>query len=133
MPLEQANDNQRGGYKVWFDLSILIVAHISLLPLWLVLWTVIPILIWLDDRGPIFFKQRRAGKDGKIITILKFRTMRPDADRTGPAWTTEGDPRITRMGRRGENATKRTAEYLRVAPYSINGTGRECRSSPKRP
>ena len=99
MPQEQVNDNNRGGYKVWFDLSILIVAHITLLPFWILLWTIIPIVIWLDDRGPIFFRQNRAGKDGKVITILKFRTMNPDADRMGPAWTTAGDPRITRMGR----------------------------------
>lgn len=96
---EKVYDSRKEGYKVWFDLSILIIAHLSLLPLWLLLWTMIPVLIWLDDRGPIFFRQRRAGKDGRVITILKFRTMKPNADRMGPAWTTEGDTRITRMGR----------------------------------
>jgi len=99
MPQEQINDNRKGSYKVWFDLSILIVAQLTLLPLWLFLWTVIPILIWLDDRGPIFFRQSRAGKTGKVITILTFRTMKPGSDRLGPAWTAEDDPRITRVGR----------------------------------
>ncbi|PKB84266.1 MAG: hypothetical protein BZY88_00640 [SAR202 cluster bacterium Io17-Chloro-G9] len=86
-------------YKPWFDLSILIVAHLLLLPLWILLWTSIPLLIWLGDRGPIFYRQKRSGKDGHVITILKFRTMVPDADRTGPAWTTEDDPRLTRVGK----------------------------------
>ena len=87
------------GYKTWFDLSVLAVAHVVLFPLWVVLWTMIPLGIWLADRGPVFFRQERVGKDGQIFTILKFRTMIPDADKAGPAWTTEGDPRITPVGR----------------------------------
>ena len=82
-----------------FDLGFLVVAHLLLLPLWLLLWTIIPLLIWLGDRGPIFYKQKRIGKNGRVFTILKFRTMVPDADRRGPPWTTEGDPRVTRFGK----------------------------------
>ena len=89
----------KDSYKPWFDLSILIVAHLLLLPLWILLWTTIPLFIWLGDRGPIFYRQERSGKDGRVITILKFRTMVPDADRTGPAWTTVDDPRLTRVGK----------------------------------
>ena len=59
----------------------------------------IPLGIWLADRGPVFYRQERVGKDGRVFTILKFRTMIPDADQSGPAWTTEGDPRITSVGR----------------------------------
>jgi lipopolysaccharide/colanic/teichoic acid biosynthesis glycosyltransferase len=70
-----------------------------LLPLWLILWTVIPFLIWTGDRGPIFYRQKRAGKNGKEFTILKFRTMVPHADRHGPSWTTTGDKRVTRVGK----------------------------------
>lgn len=88
-----------GGYKRWFDLTILILAHLVLLPLWLALWTLIPLVIWLGDRGPIFYRQERAGRDGRPFSILKFRTMVPDAANRGPAWTTEGDPRVTRVGR----------------------------------
>lgn len=87
------------GYKFLFDYSLLVVAHLLLLPLWLLLWTLIPLLIWLADRGPIFYRQERVGKDGKVFTLLKFRTMMPDADHIGPAWTTRGDPRITRVGK----------------------------------
>lgn len=90
---------ERDAYKPWFDLSILLLAHLLLFPLWLLLWTLIPLLIWLGDRGPIFYRQRRTGKDGRPFTILKFRTMVPDADRLGPSWTSAGDPRVTRIGR----------------------------------
>jgi len=89
----------RVGYKRGFDLTILVIAHCLLLPLWLILWTAIPLIIWLGDRGPVFYKQKRVGRDGDVFTILKFRTMVPEADRMGPSWTTVGDPRVTRAGR----------------------------------
>lgn len=98
--LENQNLNiRRGGYKPWFDLTVLFLAHLILLPLWLLLWTIIPLLIWLEDHGPVFYRQQRAGKDGRVFTILKFRTMVPNADQSGPAWTTEEDPRVTRTGK----------------------------------
>lgn len=89
----------RDSYKSWFDLTILVFAHLLFLPLWILLWTLIPVLIWLGDRGPVFYRQKRAGKQGRPFTVLKFRTMVMDADRKGPAWTTDGDPRITPIGR----------------------------------
>ena len=90
---------KKGLYKRPFDLMILIFAHALLLPLWLVIWALVPIAIWLEDRGPVFYKQRRAGKDGRAFIIHKFRTMIPDADLKGPAWTVQGDPRLTRVGK----------------------------------
>ena len=89
----------REGYKRWFDLSILVLAHLLLLPVWLLLWIAIPVLIRLGDGGPVFYRQERLGKGGRVFTILKFRTMVPDAYLRGPAWTREGDPRVTRVGR----------------------------------
>ena len=89
----------RGRYKRPFDLVLLVSAHIALLPLWVVLWTLIPLLIWLSDRGPLFHRQLRAGEGGKPFTLRKFRTMVRDAELIGPAWTTEDDPRFTRFGR----------------------------------
>lgn len=85
--------------KRLFDLAVLGLAHAFLLPVWLLLWTAIPALIWLNDRGPVFYRQERIGKDGKPFTIRKFRTMVPDADKTGPVWNVENDPRVTRIGR----------------------------------
>ena len=65
----------------------------------MLLWITIPVLIRLGDRGPIFYKQQRIGKNGKVIGLLKFRTMVINAEQRGPAWTTQGDPRITPIGR----------------------------------
>jgi len=58
------------------------------------------ILIKLTSPGPVFFVQRRVGKDGKIFGILKLRTMVTDAEvKTGPIWAQQNDPRITWIGR----------------------------------
>lgn len=54
--------------------------------------------IWLEDRGPIFYAQERIGRGGKTFKLLKFRSMRPDAESSGPAWATTDDDRTTRVG-----------------------------------
>ena len=88
------------GYKRPFDLAILLLAHILLLPLWLLLWGILPLAIWLTDRGPIFYMQVRVGLNGKPFRIIKFRTMLVDAERgTGPVWAAPNDRRTTRIGR----------------------------------
>jgi lipopolysaccharide/colanic/teichoic acid biosynthesis glycosyltransferase len=87
-------------YKRPFDLTVLITAHLLLAPVWALCWSVIPLLIWLQDRGPIFYCQQRVGKNGRIFVVRKFRTMIPDAERhTGAVWSTGNDSRITRVGR----------------------------------
>ena len=91
--------DRRDSYKIWFDLIIITVAHILLFPLWLGLWLFIPILIYLGDQGPVFYKQNRMGKNRKIFQVIKFRTMIVNADVKGPAWTSKDDPRITRIGK----------------------------------
>jgi sugar transferase (PEP-CTERM system associated) len=58
------------------------------------------ISIKLDSKGPVFFRQERVGKDGKIFMLYKFRSMCVDAEHlTGPVWASEDDPRVTRVGR----------------------------------
>lgn len=87
-------------YKRPLDLAILLSAHLILFPLWLLLWIIIPLLIWLEDRGPIFYSQERVGRNGKIFKAYKFRSMVPDAEKhTGVVWATENDPRVTKVGR----------------------------------
>jgi lipopolysaccharide/colanic/teichoic acid biosynthesis glycosyltransferase len=87
-------------YKRPLDLVILASAHLFLAPLWALLWAVIPLAIWLQDQGPIFFRQQRVGRNGRIFTVLKFRTMIPDAEKhTGAVWSINNDPRITPVGR----------------------------------
>lgn len=86
-------------YKRPLDLAILLAAHLALAPVFLVLWAVIPLLVWVEDRGPVFYRQHRPGKGGRLFTILKFRTMVVNADKIGPAWTQDKDPRVTRVGK----------------------------------
>ena len=65
-----------------------------------VLLPLLALLIVLDGRGPVFFRQERVGQGGRIFRIVKLRTMIPDAERlTGPQWARQGDPRVTRVGR----------------------------------
>lgn len=59
---------------------------------------ILAIGIKLDSKGPVFFRQARITQYGREYRIFKFRTMVADADKKGPAVTTSGDSRITRMG-----------------------------------
>jgi lipopolysaccharide/colanic/teichoic acid biosynthesis glycosyltransferase len=63
-------------------------------------WAVAAVLIKLEDRGPVFYRQDRVGLRGTTFTVLKFRSMVPDAERDrGPLQAVERDPRVTRVGR----------------------------------
>jgi lipopolysaccharide/colanic/teichoic acid biosynthesis glycosyltransferase len=55
--------------------------------------------IRLDSPGPVFFRQERVGRHGKVFRIHKFRTMTVDAERCGPQLTVGADVRVTRAGR----------------------------------
>ncbi len=58
------------------------------------------ILIKLDSKGPVFYKQERVGKNGKPFEVVKFRSMKTDAEADGkPIWATADDDRVTRIGR----------------------------------
>lgn len=59
---------------------------------------VIAILIKAHDGGPVFYRQRRMGLDGRAFDLVKFRTMRPDAERDGPVWSQKHDARRTPIG-----------------------------------
>ncbi|HYC59530.1 MAG TPA: undecaprenyl-phosphate glucose phosphotransferase [Thermoanaerobaculia bacterium] len=78
-----------------FDLVVASIALLLLSPVMLL----VAIAIWLEDRGPIFYRQMRMGLDGKPFAILKFRSMRVGAeDETGAVWAAKDDPRRTRVG-----------------------------------
>ena len=57
------------------------------------------VAIRLDSRGPILYRQTRVGQRNRTFTIMKFRSMRLDAEPGGPVWAEEDDPRVTRVGR----------------------------------
>jgi sugar transferase (PEP-CTERM system associated) len=72
------------------------VGLIASLPVWLC----IPALIKWDSPGPVFFRQERVGEGGRPFQVLKFRSMRADAEKvSGPVWAQEKDDRVTRIGR----------------------------------
>ena len=55
--------------------------------------------IRIESPGPILYLQHRVGVDGKDFKVIKFRSMRQDAEKDGPKWASQNDPRITRVGR----------------------------------
>jgi lipopolysaccharide/colanic/teichoic acid biosynthesis glycosyltransferase len=77
-----------------FDLTVSLLALIFLIPLFLI----ISILILLDSKGKIFYKQKRVGKEGRLFELCKFRTMHPGADNRGLLTIGEKDSRITKTG-----------------------------------
>ncbi len=57
------------------------------------------LLIKIESRGPVLYKQERVGQNGRTFTLMKFRSMRADAEKNGPVWASVGDNRMTRVGR----------------------------------
>jgi len=82
-------------FKRLFDI---VVSTMSLVVL-SVFFLIIAIIIKIDSGGPVFYRQTRVGKNGKLFRILKFRTMVVDADKIGRQITVGADPRITGAGR----------------------------------
>jgi exopolysaccharide biosynthesis polyprenyl glycosylphosphotransferase len=79
-------------------------------------WCLIAALIKIESKGPVFYHQERVGVDGRSFRILKFRSMRYDAEGgSGPVWATEDDPRRTRLGvwMRGWNIDE-TPQFINV-------------------
>jgi sugar transferase (PEP-CTERM system associated) len=63
------------------------------------LMLVTALLIKVDSRGPVFYKQERVGKNGRRFVLMKFRSMKVDAEKSGPVWASKSDDRTTRVGR----------------------------------
>jgi len=77
------------------DISLSIVGLIFSLPL----MALAAVAIKLDSQGPILYRQRRVGQRNQTFTIMKFRSMRVDAEPEGPKWAEKDDPRVTRIGK----------------------------------
>ncbi len=91
VPLQGWSSMMKRAMDIGMALAVM-VALVPIIPL-------IALLIWLEDRGPIFYRQERMGLDGKPFLIVKFRSMRVDAEASsGPVWAVRDDPRRTRVG-----------------------------------
>lgn len=94
------------GIKRLSDFILSLLGLVALSPIFLL----VALLIKAEDRGPVFFKQKRVGKNGKTFQMYKFRSMRVDAEFLlanllkyneveGPMFKMKYDPRVTRIGR----------------------------------
>ena len=82
--------------KRLFDIVLSFIGLVILSPLFLI----ISLLIKIDSRGPVIFKQERIGKDEKLFNIYKFRSMCVGAEQQGTGqYSFSGDPRVTRVGK----------------------------------
>ena len=90
----------RGLYRIVVKRAFDLVAAATLLALAAPLMLITAGLIALESRGPVFYRQERIGQYGKVFKVLKFRSMRTDAEKDGrPRWASRSDGRITRVGR----------------------------------
>jgi len=78
-----------------FDLVFALTGLLLSVPIMLV----VAIVIRLESKGPVIFRQVRVGLGGKNFEVLKFRSMRVDAERSGAQWAKVDDPRVTRLGK----------------------------------
>ncbi len=82
--------------KPALDLALAMALILPAIPLMLLAMA----LVRLGSRGPLIYSQQRLGRGGKVFTIYKIRTMKPDCERdSGPVWSIPGDPRVTPIGR----------------------------------
>ena len=80
--------------KRLFDILVALVALVLLSPVMMI----VAVMIKLESRGDVFFKQQRVGLDGIDFKIYKFRSMVSGADKQGPHFTSSNDSRITKVG-----------------------------------
>src|SRR3989338_10780403 len=96
--LENLSEGKKRGYELTkrvFDTAFAVIIGVVSL----VLYPLIALAIKTSSSGPVFYNQKRFGQSGKTFEIIKFRTMHKDAKKnTSAVWTTENDPRITRVG-----------------------------------
>ena len=98
MPIVLVTESPSQGWnavsKRAFDIALSTLGLVTLSPL------LLAVALWvrLDSPGPVLYAQERVGFNGRRFRMLKFRTMRVDAEAEGEGWTRPGDPRRTRAG-----------------------------------
>lgn len=98
LPLLSVRDNALRGYMLIFKRLMDFTGAALGLVLTSPLMLLTAVAIKLESPGPVFFIQERMGLDGRPFKMIKFRSMRKDAEKDGPGWTTDDDPRQTRFG-----------------------------------
>lgn len=78
-----------------FDVSVSTLLLVLALPV----IAVTAAAIYFEDRGPLFYRQVRVGQNWKLFQVMKFRSMRTDAEKHGAQWAQKNDSRVTRIGR----------------------------------
>lgn len=98
LPLLSVRDVALRGWRLSIKRGMDIIFSSILLVVTSPIMMLVALLVKLDSPGSVFYVQERMGLDGKSFQILKFRSMRTDAEGEGAGWTTEGDNRRTRLG-----------------------------------
>lgn len=87
-------------YARWGKRTLDILLSLFILALLGIPMLILALLVKLDSKGPVIFKQERIGKDGRVFRIYKFRSMCVGAEKTGSGvYSGKGDARVTRIGR----------------------------------
>jgi exopolysaccharide biosynthesis polyprenyl glycosylphosphotransferase len=96
--LENLSEGEKKSYdkvKRFIDIILSLIIITITIPLWLIF----ALLIKLEDKGPVLYKQERVGKDGKTFWLFKFRSMQVNAEKKKAQWAKQNDPRITKTGK----------------------------------
>ncbi|MCA9425132.1 MAG: exopolysaccharide biosynthesis polyprenyl glycosylphosphotransferase [Candidatus Omnitrophica bacterium] len=146
-PVLSLGDTPLSGSGVVLKRLMDLAGSAALILVCLPVWALVAVLIKLDSKGPLFYKQERIGHDGRTFEVIKFRTMRPDAEvESGPVWSTQDDPRRTRLGKfLRETNLDETPQFINVfrgemslvgprpeRPYFVNQFKKEIPSYMKR-
>ncbi len=98
LPLLSVRDVRQRGWRVsvkrLMDIALSGIGLVFLSPVLFV----VALLVKLESPGPVFYVQERMGLDARPFPMIKFRSMRKDAEAEGPGWTTPNDPRRTKFG-----------------------------------
>jgi exopolysaccharide biosynthesis polyprenyl glycosylphosphotransferase len=98
LPLLNMRDVALRGWKLTLKRAVDIVGSAVGLVFGAPIFFFLAALVKLDSPGPALFSQERMGIDGRRFFVIKFRSMRIDAEKSGPQWTMKNDPRRTRLG-----------------------------------
>jgi len=94
-----SNGSRRiGFYRQARNVAEIVLATLGLITS-LPLIAIVAAAIRLESRGSVFYTQERVGLHNRVFRIIKLRSMRTDAEKNGPVWAGESDPRVTRVGR----------------------------------